>query len=67
VKEQLPLEEDLMHYENEWVAISEWEGKVVGSGADAYKARLDAEKNGYEDAFLFKVRPFGRVYSLPTV
>jgi hypothetical protein len=66
VSEKLSLEDDLMHYENKWVAISESEDKVVGSGIDAYEAKLDAEKNGYEDTILFKVRPFGRTYTLST-
>jgi hypothetical protein len=66
MEKQLSLEDDLMHYENKWVAISESEDKVVGSGTDAYEAKLDAEKNGYENAILFKVQPFGRRYSLST-
>jgi len=56
------LAEELSHYENKWVAIYEPDGKVVGSGSDAYEAKLDAERNGYPEITLFKVRPFNTHY-----
>jgi hypothetical protein len=59
-KEQLA--EELSHYENKWVAIYEPDGKVVGSGSDAYEAKLCAERNGYPEITLFKVRPFNKYY-----
>jgi len=57
-----PLEDELMNYEDKWVAILEAERKVVGSGDTAYDAKRDAEANGYEETALFKVRPFGKYY-----
>ncbi|PYT02395.1 MAG: hypothetical protein DMF60_21480 [Acidobacteria bacterium] len=59
-----PLEDELGKYENKWVAISEPEGRVVGSGNHALDAKREAEANGYTDTALFKVRPFGKVYVL---
>jgi hypothetical protein len=64
--DKLSLEDDLMNYENKWVAISQGEDKVVGSGDDADEAIRDAERNGYDEPILFKVRRFGQSYSLPT-
>ena len=59
-----PLEEELGKYEDKWVAISEPDRKVVGSGDRAIDAKLEAEANGYSDAALFKVRPAGKLYAL---
>ena len=56
------LEDDLMNYENKWVAISEDEDRVVGSGDTPSQAKAEADANGYTEAALFKVRPFGRYY-----
>lgn len=57
-----PLEDELGKYENKWVAISEPERKVVGSGNNAIEAKNDAEAHGYLDATLFKVRSSGKMY-----
>lgn len=57
-----PLEDELGKYENKWVAISEPERKVVGSGNNALEAKADAEAQGYSDTALFKVRPSGKMY-----
>ncbi|MEK6286420.1 MAG: DUF5678 domain-containing protein [Acidobacteriota bacterium] len=57
-----PLEDDLRNYENKWVAILESEDRVVGSGDTAYQAKVQADANGYSEAALFKVRPFGKSY-----
>jgi len=57
-----PLEDELGKYENQWVAISETERKVVGSGENALEAKAEAEANGYRDTALFKVRAPGRLY-----
>jgi hypothetical protein len=51
---------ELAKYENKWVAIAEPEEKIVGSGENALEAKLEAERNGYADAALFKVGPFDR-------
>ena len=59
-----PLEDELDKYENKWVAISEPDRKVVGSGDRAIDAKSEADANGYSDAALFKVRPAGRLYAL---
>jgi hypothetical protein len=57
-----PLESELGKYENQWVAISEPERKVVGSGDNAIEAKAAAEANGYSDTALFKVRSSGKFY-----
>lgn len=56
------LEDDLLNYENRWVAISEDEDRVVGSGETPIQAKAEADANGYTEAALFKVRPFGKYY-----
>jgi len=61
-----PLEDELGKYENKWVAISEPERKVVGSGDNAREAKADAEANGYHDTALFKVRSPGKMYVYAT-
>jgi hypothetical protein len=60
VEEKDPLEDELMKYENKWVAILQKERRVVGSGATAYDAKIEAEKNGYPETTLFMVQPPGR-------
>ena len=50
------LSYELLKYENQWVAILESEERVVGSGSDAYEAQQDAERNGYPDVLLMRVR-----------
>jgi hypothetical protein len=46
----------LLDYENEWVALLESGDKIVGHGNDAYEAKMDAERNGYPDVVLLRVR-----------
>jgi hypothetical protein len=45
-----------MKYENQWVAILESEERIVGTGSDAYEAQQDAQKKGYPEVFLMRVR-----------
>lgn len=59
------LEQEMRAYEDQWVAIAEPEEKIVGSGTTAIAAKLDAERNGYADAALFKVQQFDKGY-IPT-
>jgi hypothetical protein len=44
------------------VAILESKREIVGSGNDAYEAKLDAEANGYPEVVLLKVPRFDRAY-----
>lgn len=62
MNEKDELAEELHKYENKWVAILESERKIVGSGDNAYDAKLDAEAAGYSEIALFKVRQSGRDY-----
>ena len=50
------LSYELLKYENQWVAISEPEQKVVGTGPDAFEAKQAAERNGYSDVLIMRVR-----------
>ena len=59
------LEDDLMNYENKWVAILEDEERVVGSGDTPIQAKADADANGYTETALFKVQPFGKYFVYP--
>jgi hypothetical protein len=52
-KEQLA--EELHKYENQWVAIWEEEYRIVGSGDNAYEAKMNAEVAGYPEIILFRV------------
>jgi len=61
-EEKKSLEDDLVNYENKWVAILEEEDRVVGSGDTPYEAKAEADAKGYEEAALFKVRPFDKYY-----
>lgn len=54
--EKQDLSYELLKYENQWVAISEPEEKIVGSGADAYEAVQEAARNGYSDVLIMRVR-----------
>ncbi len=54
--ENQDLSYELLKYENRWVAILESEQKVVGSGSDAYEAKEDAERKGYSEVLLMRVR-----------
>jgi hypothetical protein len=62
--EKQDLSYELMKYENQWVAILEPEERIVGVGADAYEAQQDAERNGYTDVFLMRVRSADQYYAL---
>ena len=59
------LAEELGKYEGKWVAILESEQKVVGTGNDAYEAKVDAERRGYAETALFKVPLSGKYYVYP--
>ena len=50
------LSYELLKYKNQWVAILESEERIVGSGADAYEAQQDAERHGYSEVLLMRVR-----------
>ena len=62
--EKQDLSYDLMKYENQWVAILEPEERIVGIGADAYEAQQDAERNGYSEVLLMRVRSADQHYAL---
>ncbi|HXU39799.1 MAG TPA: DUF5678 domain-containing protein [Blastocatellia bacterium] len=64
-EEKKSLEDDLMNYQDKWVAILEDEERVVGSGETPIQAKAEAEANGYTETALFKVQPFGKFYSRP--
>ena len=64
-EEQKRLEDDLMNYEDKWVAILEDEDRVVGSGDSPIQAKAEADAKGYTEAALFKVQPFGKFYVYP--
>ena len=49
-------------FEDMWVAISESEGRIVGSGADPLEAKTAAEKEGYTETTLFQVPTFDQLY-----
>jgi hypothetical protein len=57
------LSYELLKYENRWVAISEPEEKIVGSGDDAYEAVQDAERHGYSDVLIMRVREANARYA----
>jgi hypothetical protein len=61
--EKQDLSYELMKYENKWVAILEPEERIVGAGADAYEAQQDAERNGYSEALLMRVRSADQHYA----
>ena len=51
--------EQLKNYLNKWVALSEPNEEIVGSGNDVVEARADAKKRGYKgEITFFKVFPF---------
>ncbi len=54
--ENQDLSYELLKYENQWVAILEDEERIVGSGSDAYEAKQDAERHGYSEVILMRVR-----------
>ena len=49
-------------HENQWVALTFPDNKIVGSGKDARTARAAAEQKGYKEAFLLKVMPLDSFY-----
>lgn len=61
-EKELAFLKQLEEHENEWVAFIQKDGAeiVVGSGKDAVEAIQDAEKHGFPDAILMKVRPFNK-------
>lgn len=57
--------EQLNNYQNQWVALSEPDEEIVGSGNDVIAARTDAENKGYKgEIIFFKVFPFA--HYIPT-
>lgn len=46
------------------MAILESEERIVGTGVDAYEAQQDAERNGYSEALLMRVRSADQHYAL---
>ena len=60
------LSYELLQYENKWVAILESEQRIVGSGSDACEAQEDAEKQGYSDVLLMRVRSADVHYAFGT-
>jgi hypothetical protein len=52
------LGKQLEKYEDKWIAIAESEEKIVGSGENAFEAKENAERNGYQETILFKVPSF---------
>ncbi len=62
--EKQDLSYELMKYENQWVAILEPEERIVGAGVDAYEAQQDAERNGYFEVLLMRVRSADQHYAL---
>jgi hypothetical protein len=56
------LSRQLLDYENKWVALLESEDRIVGSGDDAYEAKMDAERNGYPEVILLRVRDTNSYY-----
>jgi Family of unknown function (DUF5678) len=62
---RVPSFEELIPYENKWVALSKPSQSVVGSGKDVSEAKRDAESNGFTDVMFLKVYPSNMGY-LPT-
>ena len=62
-QEKQELSYELMKYENRWVAILEPEERIVGAGSDAYEAQQDAERNGYSEVLLLRVRSVENSYA----
>jgi hypothetical protein len=62
--EHADLAQDLAKYQNMWVALAEPNEKVVGSGSDAWEAKVDAERRGYTEVTLLRVRSFHKHFVL---
>ena len=58
----LDLSSILKPYEGQWVALSEDNKAVLGSGKTAKEALLNAEKKGSSDATLMFVQPSDFLY-----
>jgi hypothetical protein len=56
------LSYELLNYENKWVALLEADDRIVGVGDDAYEAKIDAERNGYPEVILLRVRDSDSYY-----
>jgi hypothetical protein len=53
--------EQLSNFEDKWVALSEPDEEIVGSGRDIIEARKDAQRQGYTgDITFLKVFRFGQ-------
>lgn len=50
--------EQLKQYENQWVALSPDQARVIASGKDAREAKQHAQQQGTNDVVLFRVPPF---------
>jgi hypothetical protein len=61
------LSYELLQYENQWVAISEPEDRIVASGADAYEAQQSAKERGYADVLIMRVRATDARYAFKLV
>ena len=62
--EHADLAQDLAQYQNMWVALAEPSEKIVGSGSDAYEAKVDAERRGYTEVTILRVRSFHKHFVL---
>jgi len=47
-----------------WVAVLEAEERIAGSGRDAVEAKEEAERNGYPDILVMRVRATDKRYAL---
>jgi hypothetical protein len=52
----------LKKYENQWVALTLPNHKVVGTGATLSKAKEAAQSKGYKDPIFYKVLPLNKQY-----
>src|SRR5436853_6913876 len=50
-------------HENQWIALTYPDNKIVRIGKDARTARAAAERKGYKEAFLMKVLPLDSYYA----
>ena len=57
------LTKELQNYENKWVALSDKDYKVVGSGNSVKEARAEAQEKGITQVIFYKVFPFRKSYS----
>ena len=58
----LDLSSVLKGYENQWVALSDDNRRVLGAGPTAKQALKAAQSKGYSDATLIFVEPRNRLY-----